>query len=289
MFFNFLLLYIIFIISVLRVDVLLGQREHKIQSVETKEKSQKSRSFRDRIKNIFNRQTKKISSDRNKVKIFDKNNPPNKVDKKNKQRDSNLFKRKQNSRNRKKFRIEKYLKRHSFINIIWHYVWDSCKLIECYSQKNYSPLYGRFIEETNLYRRIHGSRPLQMDVQLTNLAVSKAKMSARRGKLISSPITDIGENSIFCSKYYAPLTVYMWYMESAKHNYKTFVALQNSIHFSNLVWKDARRIGIGIAERAGFLYIFFEFSPETNRRFRFRENVLKPRYHWYNYRSLLKM
>uniref|UniRef100_A0A0K0G212 SCP domain-containing protein n=1 Tax=Strongyloides venezuelensis TaxID=75913 RepID=A0A0K0G212_STRVS len=280
MFFSFLLFYIIFIIWVLRVDVLLGQREYKIQYGETKEKSQKSRSFGDRMKNIFNGRVKKIHSDSDKVPILDK---------KNKQRDSDLFKRKQNSRNRKEFRIEKYLKRHLFINNIWYYVWDNCKRIDCYSQKNYSPLYERFIKETNLYRRIHGSRPLQMDVQLTNLAVSKAKMSAKRRKLIFSPITDVGENSIVCNKYFAPLTVYMWYMESSKHNYKTFGALQKSFHFSNLVWKDAKKIGIGIAEKDGFLYIFFEFSPETNRRFRFRENVLKPRYHWYNYRSLLKM
>uniref|UniRef100_A0A0N5B292 SCP domain-containing protein n=1 Tax=Strongyloides papillosus TaxID=174720 RepID=A0A0N5B292_STREA len=255
---------------------------------ETEVRSDKSRSLKERI-NIFPKRTENIHFGEERVKTLDKNDLPNKVDRKNRHWVLNPSKPKQKRPKHKEFKVEKYLKKYSFSNRIWHRVWNTCKRIDCYSHNNFQPLYGRFVEEANFYRRVHGSRPLQMDVKLTRLAIERARKSAKLGKLISSPISDIRENSIVCHKLYAPLTIYMWYNEVSKHNYKTFVALPNTMHFSNLIWKNATKVGIGIAKRNSFLYIFVLFWPETNRKFKFRENVLKPRYHWYNYRGLFEM
>uniref|UniRef100_A0A0K0G214 SCP domain-containing protein n=1 Tax=Strongyloides venezuelensis TaxID=75913 RepID=A0A0K0G214_STRVS len=288
MFFNFLLFHIIFIISLLRVDVLLGQQQDETQSGETEGKPVNPRNPRNRFQGRFPTRNKKIRFGGKEVREFDKNEAPKKIRNKKKIQIRNPFKRSPKSQKNNKLNIKDYLRRLTLSGKIWHHVWHKCKRIECYSQNNFAPLYGKFLDEMNLYRKIHRSRPLELDRILSEAAMRDAKRSAVNGKIMSSANPSFGENSIICSVLSAPFTVYNWYRERLKHNYRTFCPLSQSLEFTNLVWKGTRKVGIGIVRKGKLLYIFFKFWPESNQNFKFRENVLKPKYHWYNSRNFFK-
>uniref|UniRef100_A0A0N5B290 SCP domain-containing protein n=1 Tax=Strongyloides papillosus TaxID=174720 RepID=A0A0N5B290_STREA len=285
MFLNFLLFHTIFIISVLKVDGLSGQKQDGDQLVEKKETPSNFRKPQSR----FQQPKRTISFSETKVKSFDKNEPPSKVGDKKKQKVPHHSKKYPKGQNQALLRYEELIKRFTLSGKVWYYVWSKCKYYECYSRNNFAALYGRFLEEVNLYRRIHRSRPLQMDAILSRKAMDAAKKSAVLGRLIPNSNPDIGENSIICNEKMAPLIVFNWYKERSKYNYNTLAALPESVHFSNLIWRSATKVGIGIARKGNLLYIIFNFWPETSQNFKFRENVFKPYYNLANSRSLFKM
>uniref|UniRef100_A0A0K0G210 SCP domain-containing protein n=1 Tax=Strongyloides venezuelensis TaxID=75913 RepID=A0A0K0G210_STRVS len=279
MFHNFLLLYVIFIIPILNINVLLADKKKKEEKFSEAEiavlKSIRTKHTHERF-NIVNKE----------VKEFDLNEPADRVGKKRRKKTlRDIFK---INKNYEGIKIERELKKYSLSTRIWHFVWDRCSRIECYSKNNFALLYEKFLEEMNIYRRIHGSRPLELDGRLNRLAMENAVKSAESGRLISSIKYDVGENSAICSSLHAPLTVYRWYNEKNHHNYKTTAPLATSQHFTNLIWRSALKVGIGIAKKANQLYIFVEFWPPYNLNYNIRENVGKPKYHWYNYRNVFK-
>uniref|UniRef100_A0A0N5B289 SCP domain-containing protein n=1 Tax=Strongyloides papillosus TaxID=174720 RepID=A0A0N5B289_STREA len=285
---NFLLFHIVFTILVLRVDVLLGQQQNGAQSGEAEGRSLKPRIPRNKIQDRFNIGNRKVRFGGEEVKEFNQNDAPTKVRNRKKIQIRNPFKGSPNGQKYNKLKIEEYLRRFTLSGRIWHRVWHNCKHIQCYSKNNYAVLYGKFLDEMNLYRKIHKSRPLQMDPILSRKAMEDARRSAANGRLMSSVNPSFGENSIICNVSSAPLIVYNWYKRGLNHDYKTLAPLSESLEFSNMVWKGTRKVGIGIVKKGKVLYIFFKFWPESNQNFKFRENVLRPKYHWYNSRNFFK-
>uniref|UniRef100_A0AC34RID0 SCP domain-containing protein n=1 Tax=Panagrolaimus sp. JU765 TaxID=591449 RepID=A0AC34RID0_9BILA len=70
----------------------------------------------------------------------------------------------------------------------------------------------------------------------------------------------------------------MWYSEIKDVNYGNLEANTSCYHFTQLVWQNSRKLGIGIAiSSSGMCYVVANFDPPGNVLTQFNENVLPPR------------
>lgn len=68
-----------------------------------------------------------------------------------------------------------------------------------------------------------------------------------------------------------------WYDEEKEHNYDSEYNMR-SLHFTQVVWKDCKELGIGIAKNDnGSTYVIANYNPRGNVRGYFMENVQRPR------------
>ncbi|KOC66548.1 Golgi-associated plant pathogenesis-related protein 1, partial [Habropoda laboriosa] len=141
-----------------------------------------------------------------------------------------------------------------------------------------------FLRLHNEYRTIHGSPPLQIDDQLNEVAQEWAVSLLKRGVLEYKSDPEYGEN-IYLSlprvlaheiKPEDPLED--WYREGRyfKYGVEEVKGLEGVRHFTQLVWKDTKLIGLGLAkdideERAFFVCVY---QPPGNVSGEFAENVL---------------
>ena len=105
----------------------------------------------------------------------------------------------------------------------------------------------------NQYRFQHGAGPLESNEYLNRAATDWAKELARIQKLNHSPDqwrryhgAVLGENLAY---FIGPVLTGnrlsdMWYREAKKHNFEADLQ-ENSLHFSQLVWKGTKEVGFG--------------------------------------------
>ena len=110
----------------------------------------------------------------------------------------------------------------------------------------------------NQYRFQHGAAPLQANDFLHNAATEWARELVRMAQLKHSPDqwrryqgSVLGENLGF---FIGPLLkgerlTDMWYREVDRHNFRGDVQ-ENSLHFSQMVWKGTREVGFGRCQTA---------------------------------------
>lgn len=68
-----------------------------------------------------------------------------------------------------------------------------------------------------------------------------------------------------------------WYDEVKKHSYSRSRVPQESLHFTQVIWKDSKELGVGIAKNAkGQTYVVCNYHPKGNYVGQFDENVPKP-------------
>lgn len=74
------------------------------------------------------------------------------------------------------------------------------------------------------------------------------------------------------------LTTLDWYSEIEFYNYTNPDTFDDAGHFTQLVWKNSKEIGIGIAvsKLDGDTYIVANYYPPGNYPGKYEENVLKP-------------
>uniref|UniRef100_A0A915CVF5 SCP domain-containing protein n=1 Tax=Ditylenchus dipsaci TaxID=166011 RepID=A0A915CVF5_9BILA len=126
-------------------------------------------------------------------------------------------------------------------------------------------------------------------------------LASRRACLAHEPVRKFGENLFFFanSNYFtdpktmAEAAVHSFYMEARGYTYyNSRVDTYRHGHFTQLVWKSSRRIGVGVAigafgpgsggaclpKRAGgyFLYVVVKYDPPGNVQLpgQFESNVL---------------
>lgn len=68
-----------------------------------------------------------------------------------------------------------------------------------------------------------------------------------------------------------------WYNEYSKYNYKMPGFAAATGHFTQVVWKDSKYLGIGVARSAQSVYVCGNYNPPGNYVNEFRENVLPPK------------
>ncbi|CAF2968549.1 unnamed protein product [Rotaria sp. Silwood2] len=142
----------------------------------------------------------------------------------------------------------------------------------------------------NDYRARHCIRPLSISQRLSRIAQSHAEYLAATSKFEHSGHTlgdeYVGENLHMewiyqgKTKPSAKLVAKSWYDEIALHDFENPTFLQETAHFTQMVWKSTRKLGVGFAYSPDQteLYVVANYYPAGNIEEPgfFEANVLPP-------------
>ncbi|XP_018569850.1 uncharacterized protein LOC108909884 isoform X3 [Anoplophora glabripennis] len=136
----------------------------------------------------------------------------------------------------------------------------------------------------NEYRRKHGVPELTLSLRLCQFAQEWADTCARTASLQHRANCPYGENifSVYSSDFsHMPTArdaVKEWYDEAKQHNFGVERVNQGTLHFTQVVWKASRELGIGIAKnKRGQTYVVANYDPRGNYIGQFVENVPRPK------------
>ncbi|CRL08543.1 CLUMA_CG021366, isoform A [Clunio marinus] len=134
----------------------------------------------------------------------------------------------------------------------------------------------------NEYRARHGVAALKLNKKLCKHAEEWARILANRGILLHRNNSIYGEN-IFCSwssnihnnHVSGREPVDNWYAEISHHVFHKEPTTLKSGHFTQVVWKESRELGVGMAKnRSGEVFVVANYDPPGNFIGSFEKNVL---------------
>lgn len=105
----------------------------------------------------------------------------------------------------------------------------------------------------NEYRKQHGVQPLKLNKKLCKYAEEWAKVLAARGMMVHRSNSEYGENifNLWCSNTSIIIDgrepVDHWYSEVDNHFFGKEPQTLKSGHFTQVIWKDSKEIGVGYA------------------------------------------
>jgi uncharacterized protein YkwD len=139
------------------------------------------------------------------------------------------------------------------------------------------------IDEHNKYRKLHRVDPLLHDPDLSKYSQIHADKIASQDVLNYSDCRlddkQIGENIAVGASMTAKTATDIWYDEVREYNFDSAGFNMNTGHFTQVVWKDTRYMGIGIAvSQSGTCYIVSNYYPPGNVNGYFEYNVLPKGY-----------
>ncbi|CEF66117.1 CAP domain-containing protein [Strongyloides ratti] len=171
------------------------------------------------------------------------------------------------------FDIRPYLGKNNFNLHIWHIIWNGFTY-PLFSRNDYRDMKDRFLKEINMYRELHDSFFLFESLTLTEIAQYHADYLAKY-KLVSRKFESMYGETVGVAFYPASsVIVKKWYDESLFYKFGSKNPVYGTQMFTQMMWKESRRIGIGIARNDDVLWLVCKYSPKGNIRGRFRENVL---------------
>ena len=146
------------------------------------------------------------------------------------------------------------------------------------------------LKEHNYLRSLHGVPPLTINERLNDIAQKYAQVLAKKQKMEHSKKEDraldgkyVGEN-LYTQSSTAKL-VYTcgsmsksWYSEIKDYNFETGQSTGVTGHFTQLIWKDSKEVGFGIAFGGKRLFTVANYFPGGNFNMdtTFAEQLLKP-------------
>ncbi|XP_048876872.1 uncharacterized protein LOC125746656 [Brienomyrus brachyistius] len=140
-----------------------------------------------------------------------------------------------------------------------------------------------FLEAHNAYRQDHGAPPLTLSRELCVSAQSWADHLLAIQMLKHNPQSDKGEN-IFCMQSSSPMKILgkqpveKWYNEIKDYDFSRPGFTPNTGHFTQVVWKDTKELGVGIATDGTTIFVVGQYLPPGNMNVQsyFERNVLPP-------------
>ncbi|XP_065157178.1 uncharacterized protein [Atheta coriaria] len=133
----------------------------------------------------------------------------------------------------------------------------------------------------NEYRKKHNAPPLTLNKQLSIFALEWAQHCAFHG-MSHRPKNEYGENTymVYSSDFsFTPCAkdvVSTWYAQKRHHIFGLECVNMNTLHFTQLVWKETSEMGIALAKNSkGETYVVANYNPRGNVVGHFNENVLK--------------
>ncbi|XP_065357746.1 uncharacterized protein LOC135951926 [Calliphora vicina] len=135
------------------------------------------------------------------------------------------------------------------------------------SAKSVEQLRKECLEAHNRYRAKHGAGPLTLSKQLNAYATEWAKQLADSNTLQHRKNNKYGEN-LYLGTGMGPqtheLAVQAWYDEIKDYNFNKPGFSSNTGHFTQVVWKTSKELGVGIVNRANRTWVVCNYDPPGN-------------------------
>uniref|UniRef100_A0A0K0FIY5 SCP domain-containing protein n=1 Tax=Strongyloides venezuelensis TaxID=75913 RepID=A0A0K0FIY5_STRVS len=154
----------------------------------------------------------------------------------------------------------------------WKTLWGNCDYL-CYSKNHFGVMKQKFLTEIMYYRWKHGSEDLTEDENLSQQALIFLRMLLPKIHRVNIKEYDnVGKGN----PYTAPLIINRWYGEHKDYNYNAGGYNPNTRHFTAMVWKSAKQIGIAVVQFRNNIYVKVIYDAAPNRRDIYIKNVLRP-------------
>ena len=147
---------------------------------------------------------------------------------------------------------------------------------------NFSQFAVECLNQHNEYRRRHHVCDLKLNQELCGIAENYARYIASIDTLQHSDNTynddPLGENLYYEYGYSfsGKNAVKSWYSEKSKYDFSGDSDSGSAGHFTQLVWKDSKELGVGYAKsRDGGVYVVCNYYPAGNYLGDFAANVFR--------------
>ena len=139
------------------------------------------------------------------------------------------------------------------------------------------------LEQHNLYRRRHHVGDLVLNKSLCQMAAAYAQILLAQKELVHSESTYnddlLGENLFYefksSRKFFGKSAVRAWYAEKSEYDFSGESDAGTAGHFTQLLWKESKELGVGYAAEGGHCYVVCNYYPMGNFIGTFAENVLR--------------
>ena len=140
------------------------------------------------------------------------------------------------------------------------------------------------LEKHNELRAAHGVEPLTISEDLNIIAQKYAEHLASIDKIVRSDNTykgeELGENIYCClgKEIEGDLMTTTWYEEINEYNFDNPGFSSETGHFTQIVWKDTKKVGFGFAQSSSGIYYgvgYYFPVGNINTKNDFMNNVLR--------------
>uniref|UniRef100_A0A0K0E6K0 SCP domain-containing protein n=1 Tax=Strongyloides stercoralis TaxID=6248 RepID=A0A0K0E6K0_STRER len=147
------------------------------------------------------------------------------------------------------------------------------------TRNNFYDMKRRMYLQTNDYRSLHGVPKLEINETLAYEAQQYANKLADIDQLVhdkKNRENDWGENLAMGSPTIANFAVKWWYDEIKDYDFNNHGFKSGIGHFTQLIWKDSKQVGCGVASNGNHVYVVCKYYPAGNYMGEFEDNVPKP-------------
>ncbi|TKR86857.1 hypothetical protein L596_011366 [Steinernema carpocapsae] len=139
---------------------------------------------------------------------------------------------------------------------------------------NIAEFRAKHLKDTNECRKKHAAEPLVLCEELNKFAQEWADTIASTGQLYHRSESKYGENIAAAYSLADVNAVKNWYAEEAKYKYDVGKFSNETGYFTQLVWRNSKRLGVGVAKSAsGVYYVVANYDPPGNFVGAFVQNV----------------
>lgn len=149
----------------------------------------------------------------------------------------------------------------------------------------FQKLWEKALKRHNEFRKKHGARNLELNPDLCEIAQSSAEKYSETDieniymippKLYKGDI--VGENIAIIDKFNSTNfedIINKWYEEKQNYEFDSNKYIENTGHFTQLIWRETKEIGFGKKINKGKMYFIAIYYPAGNIFKQFKNNVLK--------------
>merc|ERR1712038_1286108 len=144
----------------------------------------------------------------------------------------------------------------------------------------FSTIQRECLDSHNKCRAKHGVKPLRLNQKICEYSQKWAEKLASSELLEHSGSHQYGENLYYC--WHSDPRIVMkgnepvesWYSEVKTHKYGGKPRTNETGHFTQVVWKDTKELGMGVAKsKSGKVFVVTNYSPPGNFIGKYKENV----------------